>query len=501
MPANAYRHYVKCGEEMVLDKNESKGNQEIQPRNKVFKAGAGYIIGNYLLKGITFLSAPIFTRLLTTEEYGDFGAYIAYESIFYIILGLALHSSITNAKYEYKEKLNEYVSSLVLLSGISVSIWLIIANVFYNSYSDMLGLDRTVVNILVFHCLGSAIFQLFNVYVGLSYSVKSYLVLTTVNAISNMGLSVILILTVFKDDRLMGRILGAALPIVAIAGYICFYFFKKSKPRINKWYWKYALQYSLPIIPHGISQVLLSSFDRIMIKGMVGATESGLYSFAGTINSIIFVVSSSIDKVWKPWFYEKMDTKDYKLIRKCAAKYVFGFAMFIAMVIMVIPELIKILGAKEYWGTTVCVVPVVIGGYFSFIYTIPVYVEYFYKKTKYIAFGSILAAVLNIVLNYQFIPQYGYIAAAYTTLVTYLLYFVFHFLLAKKIHGSSLVSIIVCICSSLIICTAGGLVILLEDKIVIRWLIEIGIGIFGIYWTEKNFGLIGIVKRKLQHNV
>lgn len=481
-----------------MNKIEGTENREIQSRNKVFKAGAGYIIGNYLLKGITFLSAPIFTRLLTTEEYGDFGAYIAYESIFYIILGLALHSSITNAKYEYKEKLDGYVSSLVLLSGISVGIWWIIANVFYSSYCSILGLDRTVMNILVFHCLGSAMFQLFNVYVGLSYSVKSYLVLTGVNGLANMGLSIILILTIFRNDRLMGRILGSALPIIVIAGYICYYFFKKCKPQVNKQYWKYALQYSLPIIPHGISQVILSSFDRIMIKGMVGATEAGLYSFAGTINSIIVVVSSSLDKVWKPWFYEKMDAKEYSVIRKSIAKYMLGFAIFIAMVIMVIPELVRILGAKEYWGTTACVIPVVIGGYFAFIYTIPVYVEYFYKKTKYIALGSILAAVLNIVLNYLLIPRYGYIAAAYTTLLTYLLYYVFHCFLARKIHGSSLVSAAVFVSSSLIVCVTGGVTMLLESNIPVRWLIEVGIGVLGCCWAERNFGLLGVLKRKLK---
>lgn len=499
--SRVYKLYAECGEEIVLDKCEKIGNQEVRSRNKVFKAGAGYIIGNYLLKGITFLSAPIFTRLLTTEEYGDFGAYIAYESIFYIILGLALHSSITNAKYEYKEKFNEYISSIILLSCISIGIWLVVANVFFYGYSDKLGLDRTIVNVLVFHCFGSAMFQLFNSYVSLSYSVKSYLVLTAVNALSNMGISIILILTLFRNNRLTGRILGSALPVIVIAGYICSYFFKKGRPRINKQYWKYAMQYSLPIIPHGISQVILSSFDRIMIKEMVGAAEAGLYSFAGTINSIIVVVSTSLDKVWKPWFYEKMDVKDYALIRKNAKKYVFGFALFISMIVMVIPELIRILGAKEYWGTTSCVVPVVIGGYFSFIYTIPVYVEYFYKKTKFIALGSMLAAGLNLVLNYVFIPRYGYIAAAYTTLITYLLYFVFHYLLAKKIHGRSLVSVAVCICSSLIVCSAGEVAMLLERKVIIRWLIGVGIGVFGLCWAEKNFGLLEILKKKLRRKV
>ena len=87
------------------------GNERNNKR-KVAAAGAGYVIGNYLLKGITFLSAPIFTRLLSTSDYGDVGAYTSYESIIYIILGLALHSSINNAKYKYREKLDEYVSSL-----------------------------------------------------------------------------------------------------------------------------------------------------------------------------------------------------------------------------------------------------------------------------------------------------------------------------------------------------------------------------------------------------
>jgi len=110
-----------------------------------------------------------------------------------------------------------------------------------------------------------------------------------------------------------------------------------------------------------------------------------------------------------------------------------------------------------------------------------------------------LAAALNVVLNYIFIPRYGYIAAAYTTLATYLLYFIFHYFLAKKIHGSSLVSVAACFCSSLFVCAAGGTAMLLEDKIVIRWLIEVGIGVFGLLWAEKNFGLTGIVKKKLKH--
>lgn len=472
--------------------------QASQSQNKVVKAGAGYVIGNYLLKGITFLSAPIFTRLLTTEEFGNFGTYTSYESIFYIIVGLALHSSINNAKYTYKEKFEEYVSSIVLLTGISTLVWIILANIFYDSFGPALDLTRPIVNILVLHCFGTAMFQFFNTYVSLNYSVKSFLKLTSVNAISNMVLSIILLLTVFSESRYMGRIVGTVLPVFLIAVYIVFYFFKKSRPTVNGQYWKFAITYSLPIIPHGISQVILSSFDRIMIKNMIGAAEAGLYNFAFTIYSLVKVVSTSLDNVWKPWIYEKMDAKDYSAIKRQATKYAFGMALFTAMVVMVAPELIKILGAREYWESTSCVVPVVIGGYFAFIYTLPVMIEYFYGKTKFIAAGTMLAAALNVVLNYIFISRFGYIAAAYTTMLTYFLYFLFHFILAAKIHGSSLFSApqLFGICAGIV--AVGIVALLLEKHMVIRWVIEVGLGLYSLYWAEKNFGLTRMVKSKLK---
>lgn len=472
-------------------------NQKNQSQNKVVKAGAGYIIGNYLLKGITFLSAPIFTRLLTTEEYGKFGAYMSYEGILYIIIGLALHSSITNAKYKYKERFEEYVSSAVLLTGISTVSWIVLANVLYNLYGGFVDLPRTVINILLLHCFGSAMLQFFNSYVSLSYRVKAFLKLTMINALSNMALSIVLLLTFFNNSRFLGRVIGAAFPLFAIAVYIVLWFFKKSKPTVNVQYWKFGLRYSLPIIPHGISQVILSSFDRIMIDGMIGSFSAGLYSFAYTINSLVMVFATSLDRVWKPWFYERMDKKEYDVIKRQATKYALGIAIFTALVVMASPEVIMILGAEQYWGTANCVIPVVIGGFFSYIYTIPVYVEYFYGKTKCIAVGSMLAAGINVLLNYIFIPQYGYIAAAYTTLVTYILYFVFHYILAIKIHGECLFSSVKLLLIGIGIIVVGLVGLILQDYFAVRFIIDICLLVLALLWADKCFGVVALVKKKL----
>ena len=82
---------------------------------KIFKAGVGYTVGNYMLKGLTFFSIPLFTRLLTTSDYGQFNTFIAYESIVFVVIGLALHASFKNAKYKYKHNFNRYVSTCITL--------------------------------------------------------------------------------------------------------------------------------------------------------------------------------------------------------------------------------------------------------------------------------------------------------------------------------------------------------------------------------------------------
>lgn len=58
---------------------------------KATKAGIWYTIGNFLLKGCIFFSLPIFTRILSTTDFGIYNTYIAYEGILTAILGLGLY--------------------------------------------------------------------------------------------------------------------------------------------------------------------------------------------------------------------------------------------------------------------------------------------------------------------------------------------------------------------------------------------------------------------------
>ncbi len=460
-------------------------------RNGIVKAGLGYTVGNYLIKGLSFLTIPIFARLLDSTDYGKYNTYMAFEAIVYIFVGLALHTSFKKAKYKFESNFNEYVSSCVLLSIFSFFSFIILAIISYPVLKGMWGLEETLVILLFAHSFGSALIQFYNAYVALYYDYTRFLKLSIFNALVNIGLSIGLILIFSEGKKYIGRILGTAIPVIILGVYVIIFFFRKSRINVNKDYWKYGLSYSLPIIPHGLSQIVLSQFDRIMISNMIGASEAGIYSFAYNVYTIVLVTTSSLSNVWEPWFFEKIAQNDTNSIKKRGQTFAFFMLGFSAILVFLAPEIVMILGTEKYADAVFCVPPIVIGGYFAFLYLLPCEVEYYYEKTKNIGIATCAAAGLNFILNYFCIKKFGYVAAAYTTLVTYLLYFIFHYLMARKIQGFYMYSnkiILIISILALAICFVG---VFLIPYIVIRIALALAVFTVMYYYAEKTMNIKG----------
>lgn len=456
-------------------------------QKKYLKAGMGYAIGNYLIYGISFITIPLFSRLMSTAEYGQYNLFLSYENIIFIIMGFALHSSYKNAKYHFKIQFNEYISSTYILSIISLLAWLFIVNITYSFWGNFSSFSRFIINLLLLYSFGSVIIQYYYSYVNLEYKYNSYLLISFLNLFSSVLLSIIFIATIYKNDTATARIVGGVIPILLLSfGIIVKQLKSTSFPKHNLTYWGYGLKYSLPIIPHGISQVILSQFDRIMINSMVGASATGIYSFAHNFYTIITLTGNSLDSVWSPWFYEQMNVKNYQNIKKRSVIYSLLMLSFCSLVMFFLPEAIYVLASTEYSDAIYVAYPMVAAAFFSFLYLIPASVEYFYSKTGYIALGTAAAAIINIILNYFGIIFFGYQAAAYTTLITYILYFIFHYVLAYRIHGSFLFPI-----KNALFCTAAILVVLLVAFVcralfILRILFALLIIILTLFMLQKS---------------
>ena len=238
-----------------------------------------------------------------------------------------------------------------------------------------------------------------------------------------------------------------------------------------------------------------------MIRTISGASQAGLYSFAYNIYMIIQVTASSLNNVWEPWFFEKMNYNDHTAIKKYATLYSACIMWMSSTVLMISPELIKLLAARAYWDSVYVVVPIVIAGYFSFLYTIPVVVEYYYEKTKYIALATGSAAMINVVLNAVFIPFYGYVAAAYTTLATYILYFISHYILSVRLYKRSILEIRSLLINILFVFGAGAFTLMGLNSFIIRWGVLLVAYIVMFFVLERKYSLISRGKQLLERSM
>ena len=105
------------------------------------------------------------------------------------------------------------------------------------------------------------------------------------------------------------------------------------------------------------------------------------------------------------------------------------------------PELIAIFAPTEYLAAVWIIPPVSMSVYFISVYALFVNIEFYFEKTKYVMYVSVLGAALNVFLNWVFITKYGYIAAGYTTVFCYLLFSAGHYLLYKYLSKKYLAGI------------------------------------------------------------
>ncbi len=370
------------------------------------------------------MTTPIFTRLMSKYEYGEFANISSWANIISIIVTLNLYVSIFRAKYDYEGEINKYISSILFLSNIVTLFCWCMVEFNISFFERTLDMNRIYIRCIFIYTLFSPALQLL-MYKGRLYNkYKLVIFLTWINLIVSTAGSVLLVL--LFDNKLLGRTIGNYLVIAIIDLILCAYIYIKGKSVSIK-YWKYALMYALPLLPHEISMILLVSSDRIIIKRLCGAEYAALYSLAYTISTIAGVFLSSLNQAWQPWLFDKLHEDKRNEIKKYSIPYTLLFGIGCCGVMLIGPEIIWLFGGEVYMPAKTVIPPVCLGIMFQFLYTQYANVEYYEKKTGWISISTMIAAIINVILNFVFIPELGYVAAAYTTAAGFFIMLFFHF--------------------------------------------------------------------------
>lgn len=406
------------------------------------KASALYFFANIFNKGISFLTVPIFTRLLSTYDYGVVTTYSSWASILAAFLGFSLNTAI---RYSYQDddivNENKKISTNRVLSTIFTFTLLIGLLVTMTAFIVVtfapINVNVAIVVLCFLHGLFGAIINDYTTFQMMEYKyIGRSLVMILPNLLAAI-LSVMMILLMRNgsmDNLYMGRIIPLSTMTVLVSLALCVSVYSKYKPCIDRGYLKWALKVSAPLIVHAVALNILSQADRTMITALRDASETGIYSLVYNFSMIATVITTALEGTWTPWFTTKMNEKDYKNVNRVGVDYVNLMTYAMVCLILISAEVLKIFANSAYWEGISIIPPIVCANYIIFVYTIYVNVEYYYEKSGFITINTIISAVTNIVLNFIFIPEFGYIAAAYTTVASYVLSLVLHSMYARKLN-------------------------------------------------------------------
>jgi O-antigen/teichoic acid export membrane protein len=462
--------------------------------NTLIKSGFWYTIGNFFLQGISFITIPIFTRLLDTDNYGIVNLYLTWQSTFMYIISLGLAASVSKAKHDFEEDYDGYLSSVLFLSTISMIAATIIGFFFKSSLAYATQIPVNLIMILFFQSFFAYVVDYASTKFTIEYQYKKYLFVSISSALFNVIFSIVLILSLTKD-KYIGRI-GGGFIVTSIYGLVLFVLIMiRGKKLINFKYWKYSLALSLPLIPHSISGLILAQFDRILINKYIGFGATGIYSFAYNMGMIVSLVWASTNKAWVPWFFEQMEKKNITEVKQKMKYYIILFSVIVSILIFVSPELVMLMSSKNFWEGLKLVPIVMVAYFFVFLYSLPVNYEFYLKKTYLISIGTFLSGFINIILNLILIPKYGYIAGAYTTLVSYIVLFVYHYAIAYVLSKGTLFETKYFIFSIIFISIVVAVFYIFKSLWVIRYLIIL-LGVISAFYIIKNKIQLGALKKK-----
>lgn len=396
------------------------------------RASFWFLICSFLQRGISVITTPIFTRLMPPSDYGQYGAFISWLDIISIFVTLRLYFGVfVQGLVKYEDDQAAYASSMQALSLLLCSCWTVIYLVFHDFWNNLLELTTVQMLAMLIMIWSTGAFNFWAATQRNQFKYKLLVVITLIVSVMKPVIGIIFV--ILAEDKVTARILGLAL--AEFVGYSSLFFVQMRRGRrfYSARYWKHAIMFNIPLVPHYLSQTVLNSADKIMIKKMVGASEAGIYNLAYSVSKIMTLFNQALTQTLTPWMYQKIKASRPKDIESIAYPALIGIAGINLMLIAFAPEVIAVFAPKAYHSAIWVIPPVAMSVYFTFSYNLFACFEFYYEKTKFIMAASVAGAVLNIVLNYIFIQIFGYYAAGYTTLVCYMVYAVGHYLFMQKV--------------------------------------------------------------------
>lgn len=385
------------------------------------KSSIVFTLSTLFTRGLAIITMPIFTRIMTTEEIGLVNLYNSWYSMISVISTLSLTSGgFQILLKEYRGRRKEYMSSVSTLTSLVAILLAIIYFSFQNFWNNITGLPTELMILMLIGFLVAPARDFWLYQQRYEYRYKLAGIISFAQAIFATGLSILIVLQLRDSNYVAeGRLFANYAVIYGVAFIFWLILFIQGKTFYNREFWMKSLSLSIPLIGYSIAVQILNVSDRIMIGNMIGNSEVGIYGTLYSVSSICTLFWGALNSSFIPYLYENIGKSGNK-IKQISSLMLSAYSLISILITYLAPEIVWILATEEYYEAIYIMPPIAAGVYLMAVTNMYSNIAVFYKKTLYVMLPALIAAILNIGLNYVFIPRYGYMAAAYTTLLAYI---------------------------------------------------------------------------------
>lgn len=391
-----------------------------------------FTISSFGSKLLTFLLVPFYTSVLSTAEYGTVDLITTSSNLLTFIVTISIADAVLRFAIEsihsrygvFRYGLN------VILSGCSL-FGLVL---FVLSLLNPFNFDKQLYLFLYLFVLTNALYQLVSNYLRgigqvLSVAIMGILV-TAITIVSNLFF--LLVLKMGIVGYLTSFVIGYSVPIV----YGFCQVFKYDKDCLfqicNSETKRRMVRYSIPLILNGLAWWMNSSLDRYFVTYYCGIAINGLYAVASKIPNIISVINQVFSQAWGLSAIKEFNKEDEDgFFRNTYSLYSFVLIISCSALIIINKPLAKFLFSNDFYNawkfSSILVISAVFSAMSGFLGSFFLAV----KKSQIFAFSTLIAAVINTVLNILLIPHFGAIGAAVATGLSFFVIWLTRFLCVK----------------------------------------------------------------------
>jgi O-antigen/teichoic acid export membrane protein len=460
------------------------------------KASVAYAVASMLQSGLAFITTPIFTRLLTQNEYGEVAVYYSISQLVGTIALFSLGAGCMDiGLQDNKNDRSSFIFSTLILSNIITLLTGGLLFLLWPFIKNYIGVESGLMVVMFVTFIFSPALTFWTRLERFEYRYK---LSSTVNFVSALlsALCAIYAIRIFTENKIYARIIGSCVPMLVFYLVLYVRIGYKANFRINKQYWKFCFIFNLPLLPHYLSAYILSGSDRVMIANLQGTEQTAYYSFAYNFVAIASIIWMSINNSLVPYILERYEHKEYKQVSNTVMPILCFFCVALVLIMLFAPELTMLLGTENYYQAVYVIPPVIASAFFQALYMLFTNVLYYLKKPKYVMYASISSGCVNVLLNYLLIPVFGYIVAAYTTIFSYALQAYLDYAISKKIVGENIYDMKKIVLLSIGIVSSSIMICFLYASIVTRYGFIIAIFMLFVFKRRMIFSYLSALKTK-----